>query len=125
VESVFNPGPGDLERLPRLVSQWEEPSPAAHDLFVRPGAGDIGIEAEEDVEVIVQHGESADGDGEDPGQLLEPILNPWLAVAGALSEKQGAPNATGDAVIPPCESRIHQLSTSDGPGRNSWVDPRN
>ena len=54
----------------------------------RSARGDVGVEAHEDVQVIVHDGEPADGDGEDSRKFLEPKLDPFLAVDRAFAEQE-------------------------------------
>jgi len=46
--------------------------PAADDVFVGPAVRHAGVEAAEDVEVVVEDGEAADGDGEVLREDFEP-----------------------------------------------------
>ena len=61
--------------------------PAADDVFVAPAIGDVGVEAAEDVEVVVEDCEAADGDGEVLGEDFEPGFDPGLAVRDALAAR--------------------------------------
>ncbi|WP_406700654.1 hypothetical protein V5E97_17805 [Singulisphaera sp. Ch08] len=44
-------------------------------------------ESDQNVEVVVEHGEPADGDEEDADQLLKPDFDPQLSVRAAFAEQ--------------------------------------
>ena len=77
----------------------------------RSDRGDVGVEAHEDVQVIVHDGEPADGDGKNTRKFLEPKLDPFLAVDRAFAEQERASDAAGDAVIPTGYGRIDEVGT--------------
>jgi hypothetical protein len=67
--------------------------PAANDVFVGPAIGDAWVESAENVEVVVEDGESADGNGELPGEGFESGLDPGLAVFKTLAAEKGPSHA--------------------------------
>jgi hypothetical protein len=79
---------------------------------VRPARGDVGVEAHEDVQVIVHDGEPAGGDGENTRKFLEPKLDPFLAVDRAFAEQESASDAAGDEVIPTSYGRVDDEGAS-------------
>jgi len=83
--------------------------PAADDVFVAPAVGDAGVEAAEDVEVVVEDCEAADGNGEVLGEEFEPGFDPGLAVRHALAAEEGAADAAGNAVVVAGDRDVHQL----------------
>ena len=48
----MNPSFGNRQRLARFVVRRKEPAPAPCDFLIRPALGDIGIEPQENVQVI-------------------------------------------------------------------------
>ncbi len=52
------------------------------------------------MQVIVHDGKPRELDGEHPNQLLEPVLDPLLAIFISLSTQKGAADASGNAMIP-------------------------
>jgi len=73
--------------------------PAANDVFDAPAVGHTGAEAAEDVKMVVEHGEAADGDGKVLGEEFEPGLDPGLAVRHAFAAENGPSHAAGNAVV--------------------------
>jgi hypothetical protein len=67
---IAKPGLGNWQGLPGFIARWEEASPALDNFFVRPGCGDIGVEAYEDVQMVVHDREPVDGDCEDIRKFL-------------------------------------------------------
>ena len=83
--------------------------PAADDVFVAPAVGHTGVEAAEDVEMVVKDGEAADGDGEVLSEDFEPGFDPGLAVRHAFATEEGPPDAAGNAVVVASDRDVHQL----------------
>ncbi|SIO64706.1 hypothetical protein SAMN05444166_7372 [Singulisphaera sp. GP187] len=94
----------------------EKAGPATYDLLNRPGAGALRVESDQDVEVVIEDGEPADGDGEEARQLLKPVFDPQLAVRTAFAEQVGASNASSDAVIPSCDIGVDEMGARDRRG---------
>lgn len=72
--------------------------PAANDVFVAPAVGHTWDEPAENVHVVVEDGEAADGDGKVLGEKFEPGLDPGPAVCHALAAEEGSPDSAGNAV---------------------------
>jgi hypothetical protein len=67
------------------------------------------VEAAEDVEVVVEDCEAADGDGEVLGEEFQPGFDPGLAVRHALAAEKGPPDAAGNAVVVARDRDVRQL----------------
>ena len=63
--------------------------------------------------MIVQNGESPDGDGEDLCELFEPIFNPRFAIKRSFAQQKRLANAPGNAVIPASDGEIDEAGASD------------
>jgi hypothetical protein len=62
--------------------------------------------------VVLRDGKPRALDGEHPDQILEPVLDPLLAMFASLSAQERAADASGNAMIPMCNRLI-----DDGPWR--------
>ena len=118
LEPILNPIFGNRQRLSGLVARRKEPSPAPHDLLVRPTLGDLRVKPQQQVQVIRHHREPADGHGEDLGKLFDPIFNPRFTVGRpfARAETLGGHSASYSDTSEP---RKHQ---SDACERWPWAD---
>ena len=117
-EAPLDPGLGDRERLSGLVARWEEACPAPDDFFVGPGIGDVGVEAHEDMKMIVHHREPADGNREDIGKFLQSAFDPFFAVEWSIAEQECAADAPGEAVVPARHGHVDKVGASH---RHWWV----
>ena len=115
-EAPLDPGLGNRKRLSGFVAGRKEASPAADDFFVGPACGEVGIEAHEDVQVVIHDRETADGDREDIRKFLQSKFDPFFAVESRVAvvdrcfaEQEGAADATGDAVIPARHGYVDEL----------------
>jgi hypothetical protein len=50
------------------------------DLFIRPTRGDLGVKSEQQMDVVVHHGEPCDGDREDLGKFFDSPVDPSCGV---------------------------------------------
>lgn len=69
--------------------------------FVADTASNAGVEAAEDVQVIVEDREAAGKHGETRGEKLQPGLASGLALGHALTAEEGPPDAAGNAAALP------------------------
>jgi hypothetical protein len=61
------------------------------------------------MQVVVHQGKTRALDCKDSHQLFEPAFNPLLAVPASFAAKKRAANASRDAVIPQCQSRVDEF----------------
>jgi hypothetical protein len=87
------------------------------DLLVRRAGGGLRVDPKQNVQVVVQDGESTDSHREDLGQLIEAFFDPRPPIARPLVEEKRAADTAIDAVIPACDGNIDELGTSAGPAR--------
>ena len=59
-------------------------------LAVHPAGGDVWVEAQEQMQVIVHHGEAADGYSEDFCKFFESPIDPFFAVGQTFPEEERA-----------------------------------
>jgi hypothetical protein len=71
---------GNRQWLSLVAALRAQPTPAPHDLFVRPTCGDLRIEPQKQVQMIIHHRITADTDREDLGELFDALLKPRFAV---------------------------------------------
>ena len=115
-EVPLDPLVRDRQRPPRLVPGRKQPPPPPHHLFVRPVPRDVGVEPHQHMEVVIQDGESLHRDREAFRKFAEPALDPYIAVARALAERERAADTAGDAVVPTGDGRIDQMRASNRHG---------
>jgi len=88
-----------------VVIVREECQPAGSDFEVRPGGGDIGAGTEDEVEVVSHDGVGADIDGEDGGEMAQPVEQQGFTVREvAMSDRieateESAADTPAEAVI--------------------------
>ena len=100
--------------LPRLVARRIELSPAPHDVLVSPAQGDVRIEPQQEVDMIIHHREPADADRKDFGELLDAVFEPLSSVGRSFSKQKRAPDSASRAVIPAGHGETNELSAGDG-----------
>jgi hypothetical protein len=83
--------------------------PAADDIFVGPVVGDARVEPAEDVEMVVEGGEAADGNGELLGEDFQSRFDPGLAVLKTLAAEEGPSHTAGNAVVVAGDGNVYQL----------------
>ncbi|MFN9853889.1 MAG: hypothetical protein ACK57P_18900 [Planctomycetota bacterium] len=89
-----------------------ECQPALGDLKGSPGIGHLGIDPDQQEQVVIHHTETGDGDGEQGVEFSKALIEPGLAIEVLiLRDEKRAANATGDAVIPAGDVWIDDLGT--------------
>ena len=86
--------------------------------------GDVAVEAHEDVEAIVHHGQTDDGDREVIRKSLEPAFDPFFAVDVSLAEHECEAEAPADAVVPARYGHVDGVGASHRHGGTSVVTGR-
>jgi hypothetical protein len=97
-EEMADPEPVSLGLCGDKAALNQNGDPAANVVLVAPAVGHTWDEPAENVHVVVEDGEAADGDGEVLRDDFEPGLDPGLTVRHALAVKESPSHTSGNAV---------------------------
>lgn len=88
----------------------EEGQPAGSDFAIGPGGDDVGAGAQDGVIVIIHDGVGADFDGEDSGELVQPVDEPRFTV-GEVALRDGVETGEKSAADTPAEAVVDPFFT--------------
>ncbi len=81
--------------------------------------GGLGIDPQQEVEVVIHQSETGDGDGEDRVQFLDPLIESFHSIEFlVLDEEKHDANTARDAVAPTSNAGIDDFGAWLGPHEN-------
>ena len=98
------------------ITGGKELGPALDDFLIGPGRGTLGIDPQQNMQMIIHDGKPAHGYREDLAKLREPLFQSIRAVERIFpfAKQRRTSNTPRDAVIPACNREIDEPSPSDG-----------